>query len=154
MIYMTFGVGIRRARPSKLLQVGPRIDEAEMFLLTGALPTPPDHGEVASKLILEMQHHVTKMSSNRFSAALGHKFISKQFTKDFVYYGFAIVTWIPAAIFFNEHVGELTWIHGASMFPYLNTGYNQELTKDICWNNKWNPKEGLQRGMIISFRYV
>jgi inner membrane protease subunit 2 len=62
-------------------------------------------------------------------------------------------SWVPAVIFFNENVGETTKINGASMYPYLNTSYNESRKKDLCWVNKWNPGVGLERGMLISFWY-
>ena len=67
---------------------------------------------------------------------------------------FAVASWTPAIVFFNEHVGEIGIINGPSMSPYLNTGYNESLSKDITWINKWNPTQNLQRGMIIAFRYL
>jgi inner membrane protease subunit 2 len=58
---------------------------------------------------------------------------------------------VPAIIFFNDHVAELADVGGQSMYPYLNTGYNESQSKDICWINKWKPTENLQRGMIVAF---
>jgi hypothetical protein len=66
---------------------------------------------------------------------------------------FAVASWTPAIIFFNNHVGEVGYINGPSMSPYLNTGYYESMSKDITWINKRNPIKDLQRGMIVSFRY-
>jgi len=67
----------------------------------------------------------------------------------FILFGFA--TWIPALIFVNSHVAEISWIKGASMYPYLNTDFHRNQKQDMCINWKWKPSEGLQRGMIVSF---
>ncbi|KUJ14407.1 LexA/Signal peptidase [Mollisia scopiformis] len=74
------------------------------------------------------------------------------FFREFNYTLFTIATWIPAVIFFNGHVGEVTWINGSSMYPFLNSSYDESLEKDVCWTNKWSPITGLRRGMIVSFR--
>lgn len=84
----------------------------------------------------------------------GPSLTSRAFIRDFSYYTFATLTWIPAVIFFNGHVGECTSIVGASMYPFLNTDYNNNRSKDLCWINKWSPYKDLQRGMIVSFRYI
>ena len=75
----------------------------------------------------------------------------RPFVRDFSFYLFGFATWIPAAIFFNTHVGEFAWINGASMYPFLNTDFNETGAQDCGWVNKWNPTEGLQRGMIVTF---
>jgi len=80
--------------------------------------------------------------------------LRSQFVSEFTYYSFIIGSWVPAVIFFNNHVGQVTRINGSSMYPFLNGGYNEGLRKDLCWNNKMSPtKKGkLQRGMVVSFR--
>ena len=77
---------------------------------------------------------------------------TRSFIRDFSYYTFATLTWIPAVILFNDHVGECTSIVGASMYPFLNTDYNKNQSRDFCWINKLSPYRDLQRGMIVSFR--
>ncbi|KAF8862572.1 LexA/Signal peptidase [Acephala macrosclerotiorum] len=77
---------------------------------------------------------------------------SGRFIHDFIYWAFTFATWIPAVIFFNGHVGEVTWINGVSMYPFLNTRFNEGLSKDVCWTSKWSPTTNLKRGMIVSFR--
>jgi len=79
---------------------------------------------------------------------------SGKFIRDTSGYLFIFATWIPAVIFFNENVGEVTNINGPSMYPYLNTSYNETLTKDRGWVNKWRPAEKLKRGMLVSFWYT
>lgn len=82
-------------------------------------------------------------------------------------------TWIPALIFFNDHIGEHAFIEGPSMYPYINADHNRSLSQDICWvsklppsfflwpftknnqnnqNSKDDSQAGLKRGMIVSFR--
>jgi hypothetical protein len=70
----------------------------------------------------------------------------------FLFFGF--VTWLPALVFFNSKVGEVAWIYGGSMYPYLNTEIDRSTKQDACWNNKWKPLEGLRRGMIVTFWFV
>lgn len=60
-------------------------------------------------------------------------------------------SWVPAVIFFNGNVGELMVVNGASMYPYLNTNYNESLSRDFCWVNKLDPAGNLSRGMLVSF---
>jgi mitochondrial inner membrane protease subunit 2 len=96
----------------------------------------------------------TTMSSNRmFSFFKQNTTWGKSF-HDFNYRLFIFMTWVPAVIFFNGNVGELTRINGPSMYPYLNTSYNEDLKKDLCWVSKWNPTRNLQRGMLVSFQLV
>jgi len=59
---------------------------------------------------------------------------------------------LPAVIFFNTHVAEFVSIAGESMYPYLNTSFNESLSKDWCLIWKWNAREDLKRGMIVAFR--
>lgn len=92
------------------------------------------------------------MASQSFYG-LRRRMPSSKFVRDFAYVSFAFVSWVPAVIFFNTHVAEITRINGASMYPYLNTTFNEELTRDLCFVQKWNALEDLQRGMIVSFRY-
>jgi inner membrane protease subunit 2 len=91
--------------------------------------------------------------SNRPFSAFRRNTPSGQFIKQFSGTLFVIATWVPAVIFFNENVGEVTQINGPSMYPYLNTSYNESMSKDICWVNKWKPTSKMQRGMLITFRY-
>ncbi|KFY63472.1 hypothetical protein V496_03943 [Pseudogymnoascus sp. VKM F-4515 (FW-2607)] len=56
-----------------------------------------------------------------------------------------------SVIWFNSNVGDVVWIQGGSMYPYLNTDVNRTTKKDACWEHKWAPLEGLRRGMIVSF---
>ncbi|RDW64215.1 LexA peptidase [Coleophoma crateriformis] len=75
----------------------------------------------------------------------------RPFLRDFSLTLFGIATWVPVCIFINQHVGELTFINGASMYPYLNTGYNNSTRKDIGYTSKWNSFHNLERGMIVTF---
>ena len=99
-----------------------------------------------------LQHHLATMTSNRISSLFGRFSHYRHSFHGSRYVLFAIASWTPAIIFFNEHVGEIGRINGPSMYPYLNTSYNESLKKDLCWINKWNPTSNLQRGMIVAFR--
>ncbi|TVY53846.1 hypothetical protein LCER1_G004072 [Lachnellula cervina] len=105
------------------------------------------------------------MFSNRIFSALRNTTISRnitafrntrsgQFFWDTSRKLLIIATWIPAVVFFNENVGMVTFITGPSMYPYLNTNYNESQSKDACWVNKWKPTENLKRGMLVSFWYI
>lgn len=73
------------------------------------------------------------------------------FTRGFAWYSFVIASWIPAAIFFKDNVGEIGEVGGESMYPYLNPTFNQGFVKDLCWISKRQPATNLQRGMIVTF---
>lgn len=64
---------------------------------------------------------------------------------------FAFATWIPVISMFNHHVGELVWIHGPSMYPFLNAEKDQTTRKDIVLSYNFNAQYGLRRGMIVTF---
>ncbi|RDA95117.1 hypothetical protein CP533_2144 [Ophiocordyceps camponoti-saundersi (nom. inval.)] len=64
--------------------------------------------------------------------------------------GFA--SWIPLMIWFNLHVAELTLIDGPSMHPLLNSDWGTTLRRDLVLNCKWNPLNGLKRGMVVTLR--
>lgn len=40
------------------------------------------------------------------------------------------------------------------MYPFLNTGYNESLTRDVCLVDKRRKGRDLERGMLVSFRWV
>lgn len=48
-------------------------------------------------------------------------------------------------------MGEVAFIGGQSMYPYLNASFNEGAGKDLCWVNKWNPTKDLKRGMVVTF---
>lgn len=91
---------------------------------------------------------------NRLNLLLGRMARSKPYLRESGYNLLIFASWIPAVVFFNENVGEVHRITGASMYPYLNTNYNEGQSKDLCWVNKWNAGHNLQRGMLVSFWYV
>ncbi|KAH7319917.1 peptidase S24/S26A/S26B/S26C [Stachybotrys elegans] len=64
--------------------------------------------------------------------------------------GFA--TWIPVIACFNLHVADISVVQGPSMYPILNADKDSTLRRDVILNYKWEPQEGLQRGMIVTLR--
>ncbi|KAF7856330.1 hypothetical protein EAF04_009858 [Stromatinia cepivora] len=90
--------------------------------------------------------------SQRLFSALKKGSPTRHFLKEFSYCSLIIVSWMPAVIFFQEHVAALHTIKGASMYPFLNGAYNESQTKDVCLVDKRNPTVGLERGMLVSFR--
>lgn len=99
-----------------------------------------------------LHQHLATMAGNRISPLLSRFSNYRHSFNGSRYVLFAIASWTAAIIFFNEHVGEVGRINGPSMYPYLNTSYNENLKKDLCWINKWNPTSDLRRGMIVAFR--
>lgn len=69
----------------------------------------------------------------------------------FGYYMFMFTASIPIAISFNTFVLELTWIRGASMYPFLNSEKDQTTREDIVVNFKYGAQYALQRGMVVTF---
>ncbi|KZL83033.1 mitochondrial carrier protein [Colletotrichum incanum] len=64
-----------------------------------------------------------------------------------------LATWVPVVISFNDHVATITSISGGSMYPYYNEDRNRTLANDMVLTWRWNPMDGLQKGMIITFSY-
>ncbi|KAH7035271.1 putative mitochondrial inner membrane protease subunit Imp2 [Microdochium trichocladiopsis] len=52
---------------------------------------------------------------------------------------------------FNDWVAEVTWISGASMYPYFNADKDSTMRNDVVLNYKFKAQEGLKRGMIVTF---
>jgi hypothetical protein len=112
-----------------------------------------------AKPLFQPHVHIAKLNTSiKANMALGrlspllnrirrHRPIIKH--TSFVFYSF--ITWLPALIWMNSKVGEVAWIQGGSMYPYLNTDIDRSTKQDACWNNKWKPLEGLRRGMIVTF---
>ncbi|KAK6948567.1 hypothetical protein Daesc_010337 [Daldinia eschscholtzii] len=69
----------------------------------------------------------------------------------FGYRLFAFATWIPVVSMFNHYVGELAWISGPSMYPFLNAEKDQTTRNDVVIKYKFNAPYGLRRGMIVTF---
>lgn len=65
---------------------------------------------------------------------------------------FGFATWVPVMIWFNTNVAEITLIEGPSMYPFLNSNYNQSMSRDLCLNWKLYAQEQLRRGMVVTFR--
>lgn len=63
----------------------------------------------------------------------------------------ALLTWYPMFIFFHDHVGQIMWVTGQSMYPFLNTDYNNSTRKEAVFVHMFNPTGGLKRGMIVAF---
>ena len=128
------------------------------------LPTRLDKAEPNSKSekYHDLQHQQRVNESTTFTMATRRIFSrlkgrldpSRTFIRDVSYYCFAFVTWIPAIAFFNTHVLDVATVDGPSMSPYLNTSFDSSASRDKCLIKKWNAKEGLERGMIITIRFL
>jgi hypothetical protein len=97
---------------------------------------------------------VVNMTLGRLSPFLNRVRRHGPFIKQTSFIFFNFITWIPALVFFNSNVGEVAWVYGGSMYPYLNTDIDRSTRQDACWNNKWKPLQGLRRGMIVTFWFV
>ncbi len=40
------------------------------------------------------------------------------------------------------------------MYPFLNDQFYGSLKRDLCWNYKLYAEQNLERGMVITFKYV
>ncbi|CAK7236535.1 hypothetical protein SBRCBS47491_009670 [Sporothrix bragantina] len=74
------------------------------------------------------------------------------FARQFVFRLLGLATWIPVAIWFNSTVAEVTRIEGPSMYPFLNSRFNESLERDWVINRKLYAQEGLKRGMVVFLR--
>lgn len=74
------------------------------------------------------------------------------FTRQFIFRLLGLATWLPVAIWFNTTVAEVTRIEGPSMYPFLNSRFNESLERDWVVNRKLYAQEGLKRGMIVFLR--
>jgi len=132
---------------------GWQVDKADKVWLVARLSMnfgnwmPPNRSDY--KIVVSIT-----MTLNRIFSIFGRNSRSSQSFHEFKYRLYILATWIPAVIFFNENIGELATINGPSMYPYLNPGFNENVTRDICWVNKWYPTRKLERGMIVWFRWV
>jgi inner membrane protease subunit 2 len=75
------------------------------------------------------------------------------FLRQFSAYMIGLATWVPAIIWFNTNVAEITVIDGPSMYPFLNDGINRSLRRDLVLNYKLYAQDNLARGMVVTFRY-
>ncbi|KAK0637239.1 peptidase S24/S26A/S26B/S26C [Bombardia bombarda] len=75
-----------------------------------------------------------------------------RFFRQFSHHLIGFATWLPPLIWFNTFVAEATFIHGPSMYPFLNPHYNESLRQDLCLVYKLYAHENLQRGMVVTFR--
>lgn len=75
------------------------------------------------------------------------------FLRQFSAYMIGLATWVPAVIWFNTNVAEVTMIDGPSMYPFLNGDMNQTLRRDLVLNYKLYAQDNLARGMVVTFRY-
>ncbi|RKU47679.1 hypothetical protein DL546_009163 [Coniochaeta pulveracea] len=74
------------------------------------------------------------------------------FTRQFGTYLLGLATWVPVVVWFNTNVAEITLINGPSMYPFLNSHYNESTRRDLVLNWKLYAQESLARGMIVTFR--
>lgn len=63
-------------------------------------------------------------------------------------------SWFPAWSFFTNNVFCIMSVTGPSMSPFLNTDYGSSLVSDRVWVNMWRARQGLERGMVVVYRYV
>ena len=61
------------------------------------------------------------------------------------------LTWLPMASYFRSNIATTMFVTGPSMYPLLNTDYNRTTRKDWVLVDRRHPREGLKRGMVVSF---
>ncbi|TGO62002.1 hypothetical protein BCON_0023g00620 [Botryotinia convoluta] len=118
------------------------------FLKTSPIPLP----SIRNPSSLLKNKNSRKFSTSPTSTSTSTSSRIPPFLKEFTYWSLIIASWIPASIFFQDHIAELHIINGASMYPFLNTGYNESLTRDVCLVDKRRKGRDLERGMLVSFR--
>ena len=63
------------------------------------------------------------------------------------------LSFIPIAVFLDNHVVEPVLVRGPSMTPYLNEHYAEmQTSSDLVLLNKFEPAKELRRGMVVTFR--
>ncbi|ROT39422.1 mitochondrial inner membrane protease subunit 2 [Sodiomyces alkalinus F11] len=65
---------------------------------------------------------------------------------------FGFASWIPLIIWVRYNVADISNIHGPSMFPFLNEDIDTSWKRDVVLNWKWDCKQNLHRGMVVTFR--
>lgn len=94
------------------------------------------------------------MGFKRFFSKRPSNYAAVRHFRNFMYWPFLGITWLPAGILFKSHVGEMTPINGESMYPTFNADFYKNMRKDICWTDKKQPTKNLERGMVVSVRQV
>lgn len=84
-------------------------------------------------------------------ASLPHSTTTTGKLRDRARFVASTLLWMPVVIMFNEIVAEVTWINGASMYPYFNADKDSTTRNDVVLNYKFKAQEGLKRGMIVTF---
>ncbi|KAK3943807.1 LexA/Signal peptidase [Diplogelasinospora grovesii] len=74
------------------------------------------------------------------------------FARQFTNYLIRYVSWLPPLIWFNTYVAQVTFINGPSMYPFLNSTYNESTKRDLCLVYKLYAQQNLERGMCVTFR--
>ncbi|CCU77667.1 mitochondrial inner membrane protease subunit 2 [Blumeria hordei DH14] len=92
------------------------------------------------------------MAHRRLFSRLAYLAKATHLIRDFAYWPFIAISWLPAMILFKSHIGEITPISGESMYPSFNVNFNENLKKDVVWTKKWKPTVELKRGMVVSIR--
>ncbi|KAL7272672.1 hypothetical protein RUND412_004517 [Rhizina undulata] len=69
----------------------------------------------------------------------------------FASYAISFGLWLPAVIFFVDHVASLHVVRGRSMHPTLSPDSNKGL-RDLILVNRWGATEDLRRGQVVLYR--
>lgn len=62
------------------------------------------------------------------------------------------VGFLPVIATLHNLVADVTTVNGQSMYPFLNENKDSSTARDRVLNWKWRAKEGLERGMIVTFK--
>lgn len=63
-------------------------------------------------------------------------------------------SWFPVWSFVTNNVFCIMSVTGPSMSPFLNTDHDSSTVSDRVWVNMWRAGEGLERGMVVAYRYI
>ncbi|KAL0637248.1 hypothetical protein Q9L58_003732, partial [Maublancomyces gigas] len=76
--------------------------------------------------------------TSRFARLLPHP------AKAFRTYAVGFALWVPAIVFFVDHIASFHIVHGRSMSPTLS--------RDLIMVRRWGVTEGLRRGQVVLYR--
>lgn len=62
------------------------------------------------------------------------------------------VMWLPVVMVANRYVAKIEVVNGGSMYPFMNEDKDSSLRRDLVFNYKFRPAEGLRRGMVVTLR--
>lgn len=111
---------------------------------TPLVPNPPSQPQPRAPAV--PKPHLLRRGGGRFFASDARTALSVLFF---------LASWFPAYSFVSTHVVCVMSVTGPSMAPLFNTDHDGGgLASDRVWVNMWEAGKGLERGMVVVYRYV